>query len=136
RMHSSAISPAAGSPWACCSRYPCSRLAFGRSSGRAPRKPPLTSERSRTMPTPLARKIKTLIRASGPINVADYFSLCLADPEYGYYRTRNPFGSAGDFVTAPEVSQLFGEMLGVFVVHAWQKHGGPANVRIVEIGPG
>ncbi len=88
------------------------------------------------MPTPLARKIKSLIRASGPINVTDYFSLCLADPEYGYYRTRNPFGSAGDFVTAPEVSQLFGEMLGVFLVHAWQKHGGPADVRIVEIGPG
>lgn len=88
------------------------------------------------MPTPLARKLKALIRAAGPISVTDYFSLCLADPEYGYYRTRDPFGSAGDFVTAPEISQLFGEMLGVFLVHAWQKHGAPANVRIAEIGPG
>ncbi|MFC3076288.1 class I SAM-dependent methyltransferase [Shinella pollutisoli] len=88
------------------------------------------------MSTPLARKIKALIRASGPISVTDYFALCLADPEYGYYRTRDPFGRAGDFVTAPEVSQLFGEMLGVFLVHAWQKHGGPAGVRIAEIGPG
>ena len=77
------------------------------------------------MPTPLARKIKALIRTNGPISVTDYFALCLADPEYGYYRTRDPFGRAGDFTTAPEVSQLFGEMLGIFLVHAWQKHGGP-----------
>lgn len=88
------------------------------------------------MPTPLAHKIKALIRINGPISVTDYFALCLADPEYGYYRTRDPFGSAGDFVTAPEISQLFGEMLGVFLVHAWQKHGGPEQVRIAEIGPG
>lgn len=88
------------------------------------------------MPTPLAQKIKALIRINGPISVTDYFALCLADPDYGYYRTRDPFGSAGDFVTAPEISQLFGEMIGVFLVHAWQKHGGPGDVRIAEIGPG
>ncbi len=88
------------------------------------------------MPTPLARKIKALIRTNGPISITDYFALCLADPEHGYYRTRDPFGTAGDFVTAPEVSQLFGEMLGIFLVHAWQKHGGPTDVRIAEIGPG
>lgn len=88
------------------------------------------------MPTPLARRIKSLIRLNGPLSVTDYFSLCLADPEHGYYKTRQPFGRTGDFVTAPEVSQLFGEMLGVFMVHAWQRHGLPANVRLVEIGPG
>ncbi|MCJ8148421.1 class I SAM-dependent methyltransferase [Shinella sedimenti] len=88
------------------------------------------------MSTPLARKIKALIHTNGPISITDYFALCLADPEYGYYRTRDPFGRAGDFVTAPEVSQLFGEMLGIFLVHAWQKHGGPERVRIAEIGPG
>ncbi|PTM92650.1 class I SAM-dependent methyltransferase [Mycoplana dimorpha] len=88
------------------------------------------------MSTPLARKIKALIRTNGPISVTDYFSLCLADPEHGYYRTREPFGREGDFVTAPEVSQLFGEMLGVFMVHAWQKHGRPKDVRFAEIGPG
>ena len=79
------------------------------------------------MPTPLSRKIKALIRTNGPISVTDYFALCLADPEYGYYRTRDPFGTAGDFITAPEVSQLFGEMLGVFLVHAWQRHGAPSR---------
>ena len=86
--------------------------------------------------TPLAEKIKALIRANGPLSVTDYFSLCLADPEHGYYQTRDPFGREGDFVTAPEISQLFGEMIGIFLVHAWQRHGMPANTRIVEIGPG
>ncbi|AYD01660.1 class I SAM-dependent methyltransferase [Neorhizobium sp. NCHU2750] len=86
--------------------------------------------------TPLARKIKTIIRTNGPISVTDYFALCLADPEFGYYRTREPFGSFGDFITAPEISQLFGEMVGIFMVHAWQQHGTPKDVRLVEIGPG
>ncbi|MCO5730403.1 class I SAM-dependent methyltransferase [Rhizobium sp. SSA_523] len=88
------------------------------------------------MTTPLADKIKSLIRMNGPISVTDYFALCLADPEHGYYRTREPFGPGGDFVTAPEISQLFGEMLGIFMVHAWQSHGSPTPVRLVEIGPG
>lgn len=86
--------------------------------------------------TPLAEKIKALIRANGPISVTDFFSLCLADPDYGYYQTREPFGREGDFVTAPEISQLFGEMIGIFLVHAWQRHGMPANPRLIEIGPG
>ncbi|WP_132956320.1 class I SAM-dependent methyltransferase [Rhizobium sp. BK251] len=88
------------------------------------------------MTTALAEKMKALIQANGPISVTDYFSLCLADPEHGYYKTRDPFGRAGDFVTAPEISQLFGEMIGVFMVHAWQRHGTPAEVRLVEVGPG
>lgn len=89
------------------------------------------------MSTPLAEKIKAFIRVNGPISVTDYFALCLADPEYGYYKTRDPFGRGGDFVTAPEVSQLFGEMIGIFLVHAWQKHLQPRRaVRIAEIGPG
>ncbi|MDM9621743.1 class I SAM-dependent methyltransferase [Rhizobium sp. S96] len=88
------------------------------------------------MTTALGEKIKAIIQANGPISVTDYFSLCLADPDYGYYRTREPFGRSGDFVTAPEVSQLFGEMIGVFIVHAWQRHGAPTGVRLVEIGPG
>jgi SAM-dependent MidA family methyltransferase len=87
--------------------------------------------------TPLAEKIAALIRNSGPISVTDYFALCLADPQYGYYKTRDPFGRGGDFVTAPEISQLFGEMVGIFLIHAWQRHLKPkAPLRIVEIGPG
>lgn len=88
------------------------------------------------MSTPLAEKIKALIRQTGPISVTDYFAMCLADPQFGYYRTREPFGAAGDFITAPEISQLFGEMMGIFLLHAWQRHGMPSPVRIVEVGPG
>ncbi|OBZ93270.1 TetR family transcriptional regulator [Pararhizobium polonicum] len=88
------------------------------------------------MTTPLAEKIKALILAHGPISVTDYFSLCLADPEHGYYKTREPFGQSGDFITAPEISQLFGEMIGIFLVQAWQRHGEPSPVNIAEIGPG
>jgi SAM-dependent MidA family methyltransferase len=88
------------------------------------------------MTTLLAEKIKAIILANGPISVTDYFSLCLADPEYGYYKTREPFGQSGDFITAPEISQLFGEMMGIFLVQAWQRHGEPTPVNIAEIGPG
>ncbi|MDO6964209.1 class I SAM-dependent methyltransferase [Rhizobium alvei] len=87
--------------------------------------------------TPLATRIKALIRTNGPIGITDYFALCLADPDHGYYKTRDPFGRGGDFVTAPEISQLFGEMIGVYLVHAWQQHLKPKrDVRIAEIGPG
>ncbi|MBU4527227.1 MAG: class I SAM-dependent methyltransferase [Hoeflea sp.] len=86
--------------------------------------------------TPLAHKIVRLIEQTGPLRISDYFALCLADPEYGYYQSREPFGRSGDFITAPEVSQLFGEMIGVSLVHAWQAQGAPSDVRIVEIGPG
>ena len=86
--------------------------------------------------TPLAEKIATLIRQTGPLRISDYFALCLSDPEHGYYMTREPFGQAGDFTTAPEISQLFGEMIGVCLVQAWHAHGTPDNVRIAEFGPG
>ena len=88
------------------------------------------------MTTPLGRKIVDLIEVNGPMSVADYFSLCLSDPDHGYYRTRDPFGSAGDFTTAPEISQLFGELVGIFMILAWQAHERPRDVRLVEIGPG
>ncbi len=86
--------------------------------------------------TPLGRKIRLLIEANGPMHVADYMALCLGDPEHGYYATRDPFGAAGDFVTAPEVSQMFGEIVGAWLVHLWRMTGEPAPVRLVELGPG
>ena len=64
-------------------------------------------------------------RADGPMTVADYMALCLGDPEHGYYMRREPFGRAGDFVTAPEVSQMFGELIGLWAVAAWQAMGAP-----------
>ncbi|OJF96804.1 class I SAM-dependent methyltransferase [Pararhizobium antarcticum] len=88
------------------------------------------------MTTPLAEKIKAIIQLNGPISVTDYFALCLADPDHGYYQVREPFGRDGDFTTAPEISQLFGEMIGIFLVQAWQQHGSPDEVILCEIGPG
>lgn len=88
------------------------------------------------MPAPLEKKIRDLITQTGPISVADYFAVCLADPEYGYYITRDPFGVAGDFTTAPEISQLFGEMIGVYLVQSWQAQAPDGPIRIIEIGPG
>jgi SAM-dependent MidA family methyltransferase len=86
--------------------------------------------------TPLAERIAGLIEASGPIGVADYMMLCLFDPAYGYYTTREPFGVAGDFTTAPEISQMFGELVGVWIYESWQAAGAPSAVTIAEIGPG
>src|SRR5262245_49697271 len=63
----------------------------------------------------LSEIIKTHIRQHGPMNVQDYWMLCLAHPQHGYYMKQDPFGRGGDFITAPEVSQMFGEMLGIWV---------------------
>ena len=86
--------------------------------------------------TPLAGRIRKLIAHNGPMPIADFMALCLADPEHGYYMQAEPFGAAGDFITAPEVSQLFGEMVGVFLLTAWQRMGEPARFHLAEFGPG
>ncbi len=86
--------------------------------------------------TPLAEKIAAQIRDSGPITVADFMAICLADPEHGYYMRQEPFGKAGDFVTAPEVSQMFGELVGLWAVATWEMMGGPRPFVLAELGPG
>lgn len=88
------------------------------------------------MTTPLAAEITELIAADGPIPVSRYMALCLGHPRHGYYMTRDPFGTGGDFTTAPEISQVFGELIGVWAASAWQALGQPASVRLVELGPG
>ncbi len=88
------------------------------------------------MTTPLGEKLTAIIAENGPISIADYMSQCLADPEHGYYATRNPFGTAGDFTTAPEISQMFGELIGAWLVHAWRVAGAPAGAILAETGPG
>lgn len=85
---------------------------------------------------PLAAEIRRRIAAAGPMPVAEYMALCLAHPEHGYYMTRDPLGRAGDFITAPEVSQMFGELLGLWAAAVWQAMGAPAKIRLVELGPG
>jgi NADH dehydrogenase [ubiquinone] 1 alpha subcomplex assembly factor 7 len=80
----------------------------------------------------LKDRIAALIAAQGPISVAEYMSIASA----GYYATRDPLGRAGDFITAPEISQVFGEMLGLWCVQVWHDQGRCATKRLVELGPG
>ena len=86
--------------------------------------------------TPLEHRLKALIRLGGPISIADYMAICLGDPQHGYYMARDPFGAKGDFVTAPEVSQMFGELIGLWAVDLWLNAGRPSPVHMVELGPG
>lgn len=79
--------------------------------------------------------IKQRIRDYGPISIADYMSLCLAHPEQGYYMRRDPLGAQGDFTTSPEISQIFGELLGLWLSAQWQKQGKP-KCALLELGPG
>ncbi|HEY0599547.1 class I SAM-dependent methyltransferase [Brevundimonas sp.] len=76
------------------------------------------------------------IALTGPMTVADYVTRCLHDPQGGYYATRPAIGAAGDFITAPMVSQMFGELIGLWAVELWQRLGAPERVRLVEVGPG
>ena len=76
------------------------------------------------------------IRAQGPISIAEYMTQCLLHPRHGYYSTRDPFGARGDFTTAPEISQMFGEMLGLLVAQVWLDQGRPAPFTLAELGPG
>ena len=85
---------------------------------------------------PLGERIAALIEAQGPISVAQFMTLALYDAEGGYYATRDPFGRDGDFITAPEISQMFGEMLGLWCGQTWVDQGCPPNTKLVELGPG
>ena len=82
----------------------------------------------------LKSRIMALIEAQGPMSVAQFMSVALMDAQDGYYATRDPIGA--DFTTAPEVSQMFGEMVGLWLVQAWADQGCPQNPRLVELGPG
>jgi len=84
----------------------------------------------------LKREIATNIAHDGPITLEHYMGLCLGHPQHGYYMTREPFGVAGDFVTAPEISQMFGELIGVWLAEAWSAAGAPRPANLIELGPG
>ncbi|CAA7619657.1 conserved hypothetical protein [Magnetospirillum sp. LM-5] len=76
------------------------------------------------------------IRLGGPVSVADFMAEALFHPELGYYTSREPFGAQGDFTTAPEISQMFGEMIGLWTIVAWQMLGSPERLVFAELGPG
>lgn len=80
--------------------------------------------------------IAARIEQDGPISVADYMTDCLLHPTLGYYTTRDPLGVAGDFTTAPEISQMFGELIGLSLAQAWIDQGSPSPFTLAELGPG
>ena len=86
--------------------------------------------------SPLQSEIQKLIKSSGPMPVWRYMELCLTHPEHGYYVSRDPLGREGDFTTAPEVSQMFGELLGLWAASVWKAIGSPPMLRLIELGPG
>jgi NADH dehydrogenase [ubiquinone] 1 alpha subcomplex assembly factor 7 len=86
--------------------------------------------------TPLAKKLKERIRRDGPISVYAYMQACLHDTEHGYYRKKPAIGAWGDFITAPEISQIFGELIGIWCAVAWRAMQAPSQVELVELGPG
>jgi NADH dehydrogenase [ubiquinone] 1 alpha subcomplex assembly factor 7 len=83
-------------------------------------------------PLPPEERLRARIAAEGPVSVADY----MAEANAHYYATRDPFGADGDFITAPEISQMFGELIGVWLGDLWQRAGRPEAARYVELGPG
>ncbi|GAB5389475.1 MAG: SAM-dependent methyltransferase [Alphaproteobacteria bacterium] len=86
--------------------------------------------------TPLGRLLATEIAAAGPMPCARFMALCLGHPQHGYYITRDPLGAAGDFTTAPEISQVFGELIGLWIADLWTRMGAPDRFTLVELGPG
>jgi NADH dehydrogenase [ubiquinone] 1 alpha subcomplex assembly factor 7 len=86
--------------------------------------------------TPLETILHDQINRFGPLSLAEYMSLCLLHPKRGYYTTKRPLGAAGDFTTAPEISQMFGEMLGLCLVETWRAQGQPTPFLLAELGPG
>lgn len=86
--------------------------------------------------TPLETVLRRRLALEGAMSIADFMSEALGHPKYGYYRIRDPLGRDGDFTTAPEISQMFGELIGFWCVHVWQEIGQPENFCLVELGPG
>jgi NADH dehydrogenase [ubiquinone] 1 alpha subcomplex assembly factor 7 len=86
--------------------------------------------------TPLETIIREIIVAEGPMRLDRYMGLCLGHPQFGYYMTHDPFGISGDFTTSPEISQVFGELIGVWCAQVWQLMERPSRFSLVELGPG
>ncbi|XP_004505701.1 uncharacterized protein [Cicer arietinum] len=90
-----------------------------------------------TSDTELVKHLKGIIKfRGGPISLGEYMSEVLTNPKAGYYINRDVFGAQGDFITSPEVSQMFGEMVGVWVMCLWEQMGQPKRVNLIELGPG
>lgn len=106
-----------------CGVAPCRLFCSSRSVEETPRRSML-------------RHLTSKIKATGPISVAEYMREVLTNPVTGYYVRNNMLGPDGDFITSPEISQVFGELLGVWVISEWMGAGRPRRLQLVELGPG
>jgi NADH dehydrogenase [ubiquinone] 1 alpha subcomplex assembly factor 7 len=86
--------------------------------------------------TPLGKELESIIKSGGPISLHKYISLCNTHPKFGYYNAPEAIGPKGSFVTSPEISQLFGEMVALWLFTQWESNGCPQKVRFIEFGPG
>ena len=86
--------------------------------------------------SPLARDLRAQIELNGPLTVAEFMAAALGHPRYGYYMRSDPIGRDGDFITAPEISQMFGELIGLWCATGWEQMRRPARALLVELGPG
>lgn len=84
----------------------------------------------------LGKILRESIAQDGPMPLDTFMAVALGHARHGYYMTRDPFGAAGDFITAPEISQMFGELIGLWAVETWALLGSPSRVSLVELGPG
>ena len=84
----------------------------------------------------IADRLRDRIRQTGPMSIAAFMTEALFDPREGYYATKNPIGAGADFITAPEISQMFGELMGLWAAQSWMDMGKPAAFQLVELGPG
>ncbi len=96
----------------------------------------MSSPADETARTPLEDRLIELIKLKGPITVADFMADALGHPHDGYYMSQEPIGAEGDFTTAPEISQIFGELIGLWLVEAWRGMGSPSAFNLIELGPG
>jgi len=103
---------------------------------RARRRRPAQRPARRRIVSALGAILAARIRVEGPLRLDRFMAAALSDPAHGYYSRAEPFGAAGDFITAPEISQCFGELLGLWAAVVWQAMGRPARVLLVELGPG
>jgi len=113
------------------------RLQSCRFSSAAAPPSPIPPSLPRAYSTPLAKHLTEAIKTTGPIPLAAYMRQCLTSEHGGYYTSAiDPFGRSGDFITSPEISQLFGEMVGIWVVSEWLSQGRKSNLQLIELGPG